>query len=165
MIKRWLPYIGLIFGAVLLQGSLAPYLVVYGGTVNLPAILVICLALHHGSERGLYFGLVTGLLADVLVGGSIGFNALPLCIIGFAAGQLGMHLSKDAFVVPVMLGCFAVMFFEVSLFALYRLAYGVYMVGAFKGGFLSRMLLNGALMPLALRLISRLIPRKELELR
>jgi rod shape-determining protein MreD len=165
MIKRRLFYASVIVGVVLLQGALSPYIVVYGGTVNLPAILVVCLALHHGAERGMYLGLVTGLLADVVIGGSIGFMALPLAIIGFTAGQLGTHLSKDAFVVPVIAGVLSVVFFELSLFILYRLAYGFFLVAAFRDGFIARMLLNGALMPLAIRLANRVIPRPELELR
>lgn len=165
MTRRRLLYALTIVGAVVLQGALSPYVVVYGGSVNLPAILVVCLALHHGAERGMYLGLITGLLADIVVGGSIGFMALPLAVIGFTAGQLGTHLSKDAFVVPVIAGILAVLCFELSLFVLYRLAYGFFQVAAFRDGFLSRMLLNGALMPLAIRLVNRIIPRPELELR
>ena len=165
MTRRRLLYALIIAGVVLLQGALSPYIVVYGGTINLPAILVVCLALHHGAERGMYLGLFTGLLADIVVGGNIGFMALPLTIIGFTAGQLGTHLSKDAFVVPVIAGILSVVFFEVSLFILYRLAYGFFLVAAFRDGFLSRMLLNGALMPLAIRLANRVIPPPELELR
>ncbi|HSL93166.1 MAG TPA: rod shape-determining protein MreD [Bacillota bacterium] len=165
MIKRRLLYASIIVGVVLLQGALSPYIVIYGGTINLPAILVVCLALHHGAERGMYLGLVTGLLADIVVGGSIGFMALPLAVIGFAAGQLGTHLSKDAFVVPVIAGMLSVVFFEVSLFILYRLAHGFFLIAAFRDGFLARILLNGALMPLAIHLVNRVIPRPELELR
>ena len=165
MIRRRMLYTLMIVGAVLLQGSLSPYLVIYGGTVNLPVILVVCLALHHGAERGMYLGLVTGLLADIVVGGSVGFMALPLAIIGFTAGQLGTHLSKDAFLVPVLAGVLSVICFELSLFILYRLAHGFFLVAAFRDGFVARMLLNGALMPLAIRLVNRVIPRPELELR
>ncbi len=165
MTRRRVFYVLMIVGVVVMQGALSPYIVVYGGTLNLPAILVVCLALHHGAERGMYLGLLTGLFADVVVGGSIGFMALPLAVIGFVAGQLGTHLSKDSFLVPVLVGILSVVCFELSLFVLYRLAYGFFYIAAFRDGFLARILLNGALMPLAIRQVNRIIPRPELELR
>lgn len=155
----------MILGAVVLQGSLAPYLRVFGGTFNFLVIVVICLALQRGSERGMYLALATGLLADFALGGPPGMFALPLVIIAVVTAQLGEHLSKDMFLVPLVIGALSVLGFEVLLLLLFRLGYGIFMYGALYDGLIPRMLLNGALMPLALRFTAQWLPHRNLELR
>ena len=164
--KRHVAILGaVIVLAVIFQGSLVPYVGILGGTFNLLVVIVASVALHYGTEAGLSMGLVTGLLADVVLGRVLGLYAVPLVVIGFITGQLERHVYKDVFLVPVFVGFASTVVYEGVLLLLSRLAFGIWWSGSFFRGSFPGILLNGALMPLAFAIIGRILPKKRAELR
>ena len=66
----------LLFAAVLLQTGILAELTVFGGSVDLPLVTLLCIALLRGSIFGAVAGFWAGLLFDTATLGTLGFTSL-----------------------------------------------------------------------------------------
>lgn len=90
--------------SVVAQMSLAPWLQVRGGIPNFLVATTAAVALHFGPWAGIFWGGMAGLLADILAAHPVGLLALPLAVVGYAAG-LGHRLVLESRVLaPVLIG-------------------------------------------------------------
>ena len=77
-----------VAAAFLLQTSVFAMLPVSITTPNLLLIVTVGFSLLLGNRKGLFIGLLSGLLCDIFFGSLIGFYALLYAVIGYAAGKL-----------------------------------------------------------------------------
>jgi rod shape-determining protein MreD len=85
----------LLFAAVLLQTGILAELTVFGGSVDLPLVTLLCIALLRGSIFGAVAGFWAGLLFDTATLGTLGFTSLLLTVAGFWIGRYGETTARD----------------------------------------------------------------------
>lgn len=79
---------GLIaLAAVVLQLSGLGPMRIFGGSPDLVPLAVAAVAIYAGSVTGAAMGFATGLLLDLLVGGTMGVSSLVLTAVGYAVGR------------------------------------------------------------------------------
>ncbi len=85
----------LLFVAVLAQTGILSSASLFGGSVDLPLVTVLCLALLRGSIFGAVAGFWAGLLLDTATLGTLGFTSLLLTAAGFWIGRYGETTARD----------------------------------------------------------------------
>ncbi len=86
---RLLPVLGAVFVAVVLQATLARYMVGGRWVFDLVLVGVVYAALQQGAVAGMLAGTIGGLLQDSLSGGILGVGGLSKTLTGFATGAVG----------------------------------------------------------------------------
>jgi rod shape-determining protein MreD len=81
-----------IFGGGIAHATVAPALRIAEVTPDIPLILVVLLALRHGSEFGCLGGFAAGLLQDAAGGGFLGVQACTKAVVGFLVGAVAGRL-------------------------------------------------------------------------
>jgi rod shape-determining protein MreD len=78
--------------AALLQGSVAPFIVIGGARPNLVVLVAACWSAAAGAREGVWWAFVGGLAADLLSGGPVGAQALaallPVAAVGLSDTSL-----------------------------------------------------------------------------
>lgn len=85
----------LVFGAVILQTSVFASLDVRGGAPDLVLVVLVSLALLHGSVVGAAAGFSAGLLVDTATLGTLGVSSLLLTVAAYWAGRYGETTGRD----------------------------------------------------------------------
>jgi rod shape-determining protein MreD len=85
----------LLFAAVLVQTGILSALTVFGGSVDLPLVTLLCISLLRGSIFGAVAGFWAGLLLDTATLGTLGFTSLLLTVSGFWIGRYGETTARD----------------------------------------------------------------------
>jgi len=78
-----------VFAALVLQTTLARYLVRGSVGVDLVLVVVIYLSLRSGPTAGMLTGTVAGLMQDSLMTGIVGVGSLGKTLVGYLAGTVG----------------------------------------------------------------------------
>ena len=78
-----------ILAAIVLQTTLARYLVRGSVGVDLVLVVVIYLSLKAGPTAGMLAGTVAGLMQDSLMTGIVGIGSLGKTVVGYLAGTVG----------------------------------------------------------------------------
>lgn len=100
---KFLAYLALLALAFLIQTSIFPLLPFLGATPNLLLILTFSVSFIHGSEKGMFFGLLTGLLLDMFYSGPFGFYSLIYVIIAYINGRFHHVYYEEYITVPLVL--------------------------------------------------------------
>ena len=79
---------------------LLPFLAVYP---NLMVILIFSFGFIRGSQSGMCYGLVAGLLLDLSSGGPLGFHTLIFVWLGYANGVGTKYYYEDYITLPLVL--------------------------------------------------------------
>lgn len=87
--KAALRMLGAIAAALVLQATLARFLVRGAVGVDLVLVTVVFLALRAGPTPGILAGTAAGLAQDALTTGIVGIGGLAKSIVGYLAGTLG----------------------------------------------------------------------------
>lgn len=87
----------------LLQTILFPNLAIGGIIPNILLILTVATAYMQGRVKGLYMGLICGLLTDLMGGGLLGLYGIVYMAIGYVNGIASKIYYRDDFVMPVLL--------------------------------------------------------------
>lgn len=90
----------LLFG--ILQTSLFPKMMILNSIPNVVLVLVCTIAYFFGSEDGLLFGVIGGLILDILTAYTLGGNALMFALAGFVVGFFPRKNFWDK--LPIALG-------------------------------------------------------------
>jgi len=70
----------------LLQATLISRLAIWGVFPDLPLLMVVSWGLLRGSQQGLLWGFVAGVVVDLFSGAAFGAATVPLMAVGFVAG-------------------------------------------------------------------------------
>lgn len=87
----------------LLQTILFPNLAIGGIVPNILLILTVATAYMQGRVKGLYMGLICGLLTDLMGGGLLGLYGIVYMVIGYVNGIAYKIYYRDDYVMPVLL--------------------------------------------------------------
>jgi rod shape-determining protein MreD len=99
--------------AVAIQATWLPALHLPGQvTPDLVLIMVVSIGLLRGPDRGLFFGIISGLFMDLLSGHIIGVQALSKMTLGFCAGLMEKNIFKDNVLIPAITVFVATLVFE-----------------------------------------------------
>lgn len=79
-----------------LQSNFFTWFNIAGILPNLFIILTLFIGLFSTRTMGTIYGIVIGLILDLLLGNNVGANAETLGIIGFLAGEFDRNFSKDS---------------------------------------------------------------------
>ena len=79
--------------ALVLQTTIARFVVTGTIAVDLVLVVVVYVALSSGSVTGMVTGTVAGLVQDALATGVIGIGGLAKTIVGFVTGIIGTQLN------------------------------------------------------------------------
>jgi rod shape-determining protein MreD len=82
-------------GAIVQVSMLEPHARVFGGTVDVLLVAIVCAALLRGSIAGAVAGFLGGLLVDISTLGTLGVTALLLTVAGYWAGRYGETTGRD----------------------------------------------------------------------
>lgn len=87
----------------LLQTILVPNIAIGGIIPNILLILTVATAYMQGQTKGLYMGLICGLLTDFISGGLLGLYGIVYMCIGYVNGIAYKIYYNDDYVMPVLL--------------------------------------------------------------
>jgi rod shape-determining protein MreD len=101
----------LVFVATIVQVSiLGPHATIFGGTVDVLLVTLVCIALLRGSITGAVAGFAGGLLVDIAMLDTLGVTALLLTVAGYWAGRYGETTGRDrAHAVPLAVAVITVL--------------------------------------------------------
>ena len=74
--------------SLMVDTSVIPFLVSSPYIVSLTFITVLVMGVHLDRMHGMLYGLIAGLLQDILVGYQLGFNTFVYIALGFLAGLI-----------------------------------------------------------------------------
>jgi rod shape-determining protein MreD len=92
----------LLLFPIALQTTVFSRLNFMGVVPDLVLIIIICYGLLNGTNKGLFLGLIGGILLDLTAGGILGINIITKALIGFCAGYLERMVFKDNLFVPIL---------------------------------------------------------------
>ena len=85
-----------IFIIYFLQSNFFTWFNIAGIMPNLFVVIVLFIGLFASKTMGTIYGIVIGLILDLLFGRSVGIQAVSLGLIGFLAGIFDKNFSKDS---------------------------------------------------------------------
>jgi rod shape-determining protein MreD len=85
----------------LLQATVLPELRILGVKPELMLLSVLAWSLLRGSEEGMVWALVGGLMLDLFSGGPVGASALALLAVSFVSGMIEPSLVRAGFLLPM----------------------------------------------------------------
>jgi len=160
-VRRWLPTLGTLLAAVVLQVAVAPHLAIGGVVPNLLLLVVLTFALIEGRNAGAVGGFTAGLLFDLLGTGPVGVAALVFAVTGYLAGSLSENMFAEGWLLPATVVFVAGFVAEFSYaVVLVLLDAGVPLGETFVNIVLPAALYNGALALLFYPLVARFLRRE-----
>lgn len=97
--KRVIIHIALIlisFGIYILQSNFFSWFNIAGVMPNLYIILVLMIGLFGNKIMGTMYGLILGMILDLIIGTKLGINSIGLGLIGFLATVFDKNFSKSS---------------------------------------------------------------------
>lgn len=79
-----------------LQSNFFTWFNIAGIMPNVFIILALFIGLFSTRTMGTCYGIVIGLIIDLLIGEKVGINAVTLGLVGFLAGEFDKNFSKDS---------------------------------------------------------------------
>jgi len=83
------------------QGTILPYFEIFGVVPNTALIIVVIFALAKGKYYGGFYGLIFGLIQDIMYSPVIGINAFILFFTGFCIGYVEDTFARDNIISPI----------------------------------------------------------------
>lgn len=128
---------------LVIQTTIIPYFPIMGIVPNTALVLIVVIALKVGRVKGAIFGLIGGLLQDILFASTIGINAFILFFVGYIVGFAEDSFSRENIINPIIFTIAASIFYNIaySLF-LFFLSREISFMGALKTIFSIEILYN-----------------------
>ena len=119
--KKTVINVGLVLTAILiyiLQANFFNWFSIAGIMPNLFIIFILFIGLFGSKAMGTIYGLVIGLLLDLIIGTKVGINSVCLGVIGFLATIFDKNFSKDSRMTIMVMVAAATVIFEVFSYVL-----------------------------------------------
>jgi rod shape-determining protein MreD len=156
------PYlsVGIMFSLGLLQSTVLPRITLLGVHPDLVLLAVAAWSLVRGSEEGMLWALVGGVVMDLFSAAPFGVCTLSLLIVGFAAGLGQANMLRLELLVPIVVIVPATLVYQLSLAGLLSLLTGATGWGTRFGQIIMpSILINSICMPFVY-LLARLAHRR-----
>jgi rod shape-determining protein MreD len=159
-------YSGLLFGLALLQSSVMPKITLLGVHPDLVLMAVTSWSLLRGSEEGMLWALIGGVILDLFSGAPFGVYSLALIIIGFAAGLGQRNMLRIEILAPILvIPLSTVVYLLITMVLLSVLGWKIEWTARLGTVLLPSVLVNSLGMPfvyLPARLLHRRVAREEI---
>ncbi len=113
--------IGIMFGLGLLQSTVAPHITVLGVHPDLVLMAVTAWSLLRGSEEGMLWALIGGVVMDLFSSAPFGVCTLALLIVGFAAGFGARNILRLDLLMPILVIVPATLVYQLVILGLLSL--------------------------------------------
>ena len=126
--KKTLINVFLIITAIIiyyLQSNLFMWFNIAGVKPNLFVVLALFIGLFANRTMGIAYGVGVGVLIDILIGKTIGINAISLGIIGFLAAVFDKNFSKDSRMTIIFMVAGSTIVFEIITYLLNYMILGI----------------------------------------
>lgn len=142
---------------LILQSTVLQWVKIYGVVPNTALILVICLAIYSGKNKGATIGFFVGILNDIIFGRILGLSALVYMIIGYLVGLMDQKIFKENLIIPFILTAFATVFYEmINLLLIYLLGYRIELLNIMKKMLITEVIYSSILSPFIYFYVSKL---------
>lgn len=85
-----------------LQSSVIPLIAWHEISADLLLVAVVCVSVLRGSQEGVLFGFLAGLLQDLATGTFFGVNIFSKMVIGYGTGAFSRHFVKEQVFLPLL---------------------------------------------------------------
>lgn len=125
------------------QSTILPYFEIFRVVPNTALIIVVVLALAKGKYYGGFYGLLIGLIQDIMFSSVIGINAFILFFAGYTIGYVEDTFARDNILNPIVFTFLATVYYNIlySLFQ-YFLAKDISFIVAVKSIFSFEVIYN-----------------------
>lgn len=141
--------------STLLQATVIPALGGLLRQLDLILALTSTVALLLGPGEGALFGLLAGLLRDIVLGPSLGFYAIPLFVTGYGIGHFSRIVFRDSILVPFLAGLGSAAAYWLMLTVTNGFLFGYWLAGRSFWQLPIILIANSLLVPVIYALFSR----------
>ena len=156
----------ILFSLALFQSTVTPNIKLMGVQPDLMLMAVVSWSLLRGSEDGMLWALIGGIMMDMFSSAPFGASALALLITGFLSGLGHRNIFRLALVVPALVIPVATLLYQLILFGLlYAFGWRTNLIPTLSRVIFPSMLVNTLGMPivyLTTRLLHRRTKREEI---
>lgn len=107
-----------------LQVGIFAHLPIAGVVPNLFIILILYIGLFANTINAIVFGIIIGLILDLLYGNTIGISAVMFCIIGYLGAYFDKNFSKENKATILLMAIGATFIYEFGFYSLNGLILG-----------------------------------------
>ena len=101
-----------------LQANIFQTFTIAGVMPNLFIIFILFVGLSANVTVGISFGVICGLIIDLIYSKSIGITAVMLCVIGYLGAYFDKNFSKENKITIIIMVAVSTIIFEVGYYAL-----------------------------------------------
>lgn len=101
-----------------LQANVFHGLTIAGVMPNLFVIYILFIGLSANVMTGISFGVLGGLIIDLVYGKTIGITALMLCVVGYLGAYFDRNFSKENKITIIIMVAISTIIFEVGYYAI-----------------------------------------------
>lgn len=119
--KRFIINLSLIliaFVIYFLQENFFNWFTIAGVMPNIFVIYILFIGLFSGRNKGTAYGLIIGLMLDILVGNKMGIYTITLGAVGLTAGIFAKNFSKDSKITIMIMVAGLTFAFEIIVYIL-----------------------------------------------
>ena len=117
--------LAIIFFVILfLQENIFQTFTIAGIMPNLFVIYILFIGLSANATVGISFGVIGGLIIDLLYSKTVGITALMLCLIGYLGAYFDRNFSKENKITIIIMVALATVVFEVGYYAVSAIILG-----------------------------------------
>ena len=106
------------FIILLLQANFFQMFTIAGIMPNLFVIFILFVGLYGNSALGISFGVIGGIIIDLIYSKNIGITAIMLCIIGYLGAYFDRNFSKENKITIIVMVGIATIIFESGYYAI-----------------------------------------------
>ncbi len=141
----------------IIQTTLIPFFPILGYIPNINLVTIIIIAFLRGRYYGGFFGLITGLIQDILFARALGVNGLIYFLLGFSIGSIQEGLNNDNVVIPMVFSALGTIIYNFLFFTfMFFLARNIQLSIAIRNIFSLEILYNTILSFLLFKMYSKI---------
>lgn len=107
-----------------LQANIFQTFTIAGVMPNLFVIFILFVGLSANATLGISFGVICGLMIDLVYSKSIGITAVMLCIIGYLGAYFDRNFSKENKITIIVMTAISTVIFEVGYYIINSIILG-----------------------------------------
>ncbi len=146
---------------IVMQVAVVPRLSGWLRFLDLVLVFTVTAALIFGAWHGAAFGAASGMLLDIVVGGSLGFYTFPLFFTGYFVGGASRLVYKDTIFIPFLVGIISSAGYATLLWLLAGFIFRFWLLGAYWTFVPRLVVMNGLMVPIVYAAFSRILGKRE----
>ena len=101
-----------------LQANIFQIFTIGGIMPNLFILFILFIGLYTNITMGVSFGVICGIIIDLIYSKNVGITAIMLCIIGYLGAYFDTNFSKENKLTIIIIGAIATAIYEIGYYAL-----------------------------------------------